>query len=93
MTKQPYTLEKIQDIEAIDLSVIKEILRQTRPLPIWTFTWKNLIPEVDELAFMTTFTFPKLDELKASLKASGVYSNEQLDRIIAGLETLPEYRD
>ena len=93
MTNQPYTLEKIQDIEAIDLSVIKEILKQLSPLPKWTFVWKNLMTEVDELAFMTTFTFPKLDELRASLKASGVYSDEQLDRIMSGLETLPEYRD
>ncbi|MCL5747005.1 MAG: hypothetical protein M1277_01850 [Patescibacteria group bacterium] len=95
MINQPYTLDKIQDLEAFDLSVINEVLMplSPQPLPKWSVVWKDIMPEVDELSFMTTFDFPDLGKLKASLKASGSYTEEQLERIIAGLKDLPEYSD
>lgn len=47
----------------------------------------------DMLAFMDNFNFPSLYKLKKSLKASGQYTKKQIDEIIAGLSTLPEYNE
>lgn len=58
--------------------------------------WKNLAEERQEedlLFFMETFDFPNLQDLKQSLIDSGEYKPEQVEEIILGLKTLPEYRD
>ena len=58
--------------------------------------WKDFSEESQEedmLAFMEPFNFPNLSKLKDSLKASGQYTKKQIDEIIAGLSTLPEYNE
>ena len=58
--------------------------------------WRNLADERQEedlLAFMETFDFPPLEDLRQSLTDSGEYKPEQVEEIISGLKTLPEYRD
>lgn len=58
--------------------------------------WRNLNEEKQEedlLFFMETFDFPNLQELRQSLTDSGEYKPEQVEEIISGLKTLPEYRD
>lgn len=45
----------------------------------------------DKLSFMETFDFPDLNQLKISLIDSGSYTSKQVDEILAGLSTLPEY--
>lgn len=54
--------------------------------------WRNLFEE-DLLSFMDSFDFPDLEELKQSLTKSGEYEPKQIEEIIVGLKTLPEYRD
>lgn len=48
---------------------------------------------VDYLSFMESFDFPQLNKLKSSLVSSGEYTQEQVEEIIAGLSTLPEYHN
>lgn len=58
--------------------------------------WRNLFEETqteDLLSFMGDFDFPNLGELELSLKKSGKYKGKEIKEIIAGLKTLPEYRD
>jgi len=45
----------------------------------------------DTLSFMDTFNFPGLDSIKLSLTKSGQYTLEQIEEILSGLKTLPEY--
>lgn len=47
---------------------------------------------IDNLSFMESFDFPELIQLKVSLDNCGNYTRKQVDEIIAGLSTLPEYR-
>lgn len=56
--------------------------------------WKDFSAkeEKDLLAFMGDFTFPNLNQLKTSLQKSG-YKKSEIEEIIAGLKTLPEYSD
>jgi len=49
--------------------------------------------DIDNLSFMGTFKFPKIEKMKISLQQSGEYTSEQIEEIIAGLKTLPEYRE
>lgn len=58
--------------------------------------WKSFIEEEqseDILSFMENFDFPNLDDLKTSLIESGKYKKSEVEEIVAGLKTLPEYRD
>lgn len=58
--------------------------------------FKNLYEgreELDMFSFMGNFDFPDLEELKNSLTKSGKYKKLEIEEIIAGLKTLPEYRD
>lgn len=58
--------------------------------------WKDLLEETqteDRLSFMGDFDFPELDKLEFSLRRSGKYNDEEIKEIVAGLKTLPEYRD
>lgn len=48
---------------------------------------------IDYLSFMESFDFPQLSKLKPSLISSGEYTQEQVDEIIVGLSTLPEYHN
>ncbi|MBU0998115.1 hypothetical protein KJ570_01080 [Patescibacteria group bacterium] len=45
----------------------------------------------EALLFMETFSFPNLKKMKASLKKEK-YSTEEINEIILGLKTLPEYK-
>lgn len=49
------------------------------------------VDQTDHLSFMESFDFPELNELKTSLTNSGHYAPKQVDEIIEGLSTLPEY--
>lgn len=55
----------------------------------------GIIPktEIDNLSFMGTFKFPKIEEMRSTLQQSGEYTTKQIEEIIAGLKTLPEYRE
>lgn len=46
---------------------------------------------IDSLSFMESFDAPPLSEVRASLTSSGNYTQEQVEEIVAGLSTLPEY--
>lgn len=79
---QPYSIYQIKEIQDKNINTRME--------------WRNLEEERHEedlLEFMETFKFPSLDSLKNSLKASGEYTENQIDEIIYGLKNLPEYRD
>lgn len=56
--------------------------------------WRNFEEEKKEnlLYFMESFDFPDLEELKTSLVKSGEYKKSEIEEIIAGLKTLPEYK-
>lgn len=57
---------------------------------------KNLFEETNEedlLSFMGSFDFPDLDNLKTTLIQTGKYKKIEVEEIIKGLKTLPEYRD
>lgn len=47
--------------------------------------------DMDSLSFMESFDAPPLSEVRASLTSSGNYTQEQVEEIVAGLSTLPEY--
>lgn len=47
--------------------------------------------EIDAVSFIETFVFPDLKKVKSSLQKSK-YSEEQINEIIVGLKTLPEYK-
>lgn len=53
---------------------------------------KETEEQVDKLYFMETFDFPGLGELKTSLLESKELTPEQVEKVISGLATLPEYR-
>lgn len=53
----------------------------------------NVEKEEDLLSFMEPFEFPDLDQLKASLSKSKVYTKKHIDELVAGFKTLPEYQD
>lgn len=79
--------KKIFNEEALAESIKKQ---QTAKI-----VWRNLEEEKAEedlLSFMESFDFPDLVQLKISLKDSGLYTREQINEIISGLATLPEYR-
>lgn len=82
---QPYADTQISKWEILDKRIKNVVIE-----------WKNLDDarqEEDLLAFMETFDFPDLQELRQSLANSGEYKPEQVEEIISGLKTLPEYRD
>lgn len=82
---QPYADNQISEWEILDKRVKNVVIE-----------WKNLDGERQEedlLFFMETFDFPNLQELRQSLTDSGEYKPEQVEEIISGLKTLPEYRD
>lgn len=47
--------------------------------------------DIDTLSYMETFTFPDLKKVGVSLQNSK-YSEKQIEEVIAGLKTLPEYK-
>lgn len=51
----------------------------------------SILKEVGMLSFMDTFTYPDLSNIQSSLTQSGEYTPEQIEEILAGLKTLPEY--
>ena len=44
--------------------------------------------EDDELAFMESFDVADISAIKASLKRSDIYSTEQIEEIVSGLDTV-----
>lgn len=83
---QPYAGSQISEWEILDKR-LKNLVIQG---------WRNLNGERQEedlLFFMETFDFPNLQDLRQSLIDSGEYKPEQVEEIISGLKTLPEYRD
>ncbi len=63
-------------------------LKWARGLVVTTSIAKS---EKDKLSFMEKFDAPKLSEVRVSLNKSGNYTQDQVEEIIAGLSTLPEY--
>lgn len=83
---QPYADNQISEWAILDKRIKNVVIKE----------WKNLDGERQEedlLFFMETFDFPDLQELRQSLTDSGEYKPEQIEEIISGLKTLPEYRD
>ena len=52
---------------------------------------KEMEEQLDKLYFMEAFDFPDLGELRASLLGSKELPSEQVEKVISGLATLPEY--
>ena len=46
------------------------------------------MPNIDEVAFMEPFNVSDISEIKASLKKSGIYTSEQIEEIVSGLDTI-----
>lgn len=57
-----------------------------------TSTQNYQLQEKDELSFMGTFTFPKIEDFKKSLAKTGKYTIKQISEIVEGLEDFPEYQ-
>lgn len=74
---------------AIPISAYGEV----NPLREITFTHAEFIGVSghEALSFMETFSFPDLKGIKSSLKKAK-YSTEEVNEIILGLKTLPEYK-
>lgn len=52
---------------------------------------KQKTDEQDVFSFMKNFNFPDLKVIKKSLTKSKQYSQKQINEILSGLKTLPEY--
>lgn len=90
---QPYSGENYSHMNIESKNLLDEELEKNIKNNI---VWKDFSEEPQEedmLAFMETFNFPSLSTVRRSLKASGRYTKEQIDEIVAGLKDLPEYRD
>ena len=46
------------------------------------------MPNIDEVAFMEPFNVSDISEIKTSLKKSGIYTSEQIEEIVSGLDTI-----
>lgn len=91
---QPYEQSYAQLLYkwVIHEEILPESVKKSQPNKI---VWRNpeeKQSEEDLLSFMESFDFPDLAQLKISLKNSGLYTQEQINEIISGLATLPEYR-
>lgn len=90
---QPYSGEDYSDMNRESKNLLDEELAKKKKLTIVWEDFREELQKEDMLSFMETFNFPSLSNLRSSLKASGQYTKEQLDEIVAGLKDLPEYRD
>ena len=90
---QPYSGENYSGMNRESKNLLdEELVKNIKRNIVWV-DFSEETQKEDMLSFMETFNFPSLSTLRSSLKASGQYTKEQIDEIVAGLRDLPEYRD